>query len=70
MNIFTFFQIIIALLLIGSIMFQSRGTEAGITFGGGGQSYRSKKGLEKFLFYVTIALAALFACISILAVLI
>lgn len=58
---------IIAVLLIGSVILQQRGTQAGITFGGAGETYRSKRGLEKFLFYATIALAALFAGISILS---
>lgn len=47
-------------------MLQRRGSEAGIAFGGGGESFRSKKGLEQFLFYATIILAVLFAANSIL----
>lgn len=50
-------------------MLQTRGTQAGIAFGGGGETYRSKKGIEKFLLYATIVLAVLFASVSILAVL-
>ena len=67
MNFLTVFQVIIALFLIFSIILQQRGTQAGITFGGSGETYRSKRGLEKFLFYATIFLAALFAGISILS---
>lgn len=67
MQAFSFVQIFVAALLVGSIILQSRGTEAGITFGGTGQSYRSKRGIEKFLFYLTIFLAVLFASISILS---
>jgi len=63
-------QVAVSLILIVVIMLQNRGTDVGVAFGGTSQSYRSKKGLEKFLFYATIVLAALFASLSILAVLI
>lgn len=59
-------DIVIALLLVVSVLMQTRGTSVGIAFGGGGESYRSKKGIEKFLFYATIILATIFAAISIL----
>ncbi len=66
MNIFAVVQIILSLLLVVAIILQRRGSEAGIAFGGGGESFRSKKGLEQFLFYSTIILAVLFAANSIL----
>lgn len=69
MNIFTTLQIVISLLLIISVIMQSRGTQAGITFGGAGETFRSKRGLEKFLFYGTVVLGALFAAVSILSLL-
>lgn len=66
MNIFSIIQVILAVLLIVSVLLQQRGSEAGIAFGGGGESFRSKRGLEKFLFYATIILAIFFAANSIL----
>ncbi len=64
----TIFQIIIALLLIGAVILQNRGAGGSSSMGfGGGESYRSKRGLEKFLFYATIVLGVLFAATSILA---
>ncbi len=60
-------RIIISALLIASIILQARGSGAGMAFGGGGETYRSKRGVEKFLFYTTIVLAVLFAASSILA---
>lgn len=60
-------ELIVALLLIGSVIMQSRGTSSGMAFGGGSESYRSKRGLEKILFYATIVLAAFFALLSILS---
>lgn len=67
MSVFAIVQITIAILLIVTVMLQSRGTDAGIAFGGGSESFRSKRGLEKFLFYSTIILSILFASNSILA---
>ena len=67
MYILTIAQIIIAILLIISVILQQRGSQLGIAFGGGGESYRSKRGLEKFLFYATIVLAVIFASVSILS---
>lgn len=66
MTIFAIIQIILSVLLVVVIILQQRGSEAGIAFGGGGESFRSKRGLEKFLFYATIVLAVLFAANSIL----
>lgn len=59
---------LIAVLIIIAVVLQSRGTNLGGAFGGGGESYRSKKGVEKVLFYATIVLASLFAAISILRI--
>lgn len=70
MGILRIAEIIIAVLLIGSVLLQSRGSSLGVTFGGSGESYRSKRGLEKFLFYVTIVLAVLFASIAIFSLVI
>lgn len=70
MNILTIVQIIISVALIIVIMLQSRGDSGGMAGVGGGQSYRSKKGLEKFLFYATIVLAVLFASVSIISIII
>lgn len=69
MQILTLFQIVVALLIIVSVTFQTRGSESGIAFGGAGEGYKSKRGLEKFLFYFTVVLAAIFAAISILSLL-
>lgn len=67
MTIFIIFQLIISVLLIVTVVLQSRGSDAGLAFGGGGETFRSKRGLERVLFYATIILAVLFAANSILA---
>ncbi len=52
--------IIVSVLLTGSILLQQRGSGLGIAFGGDGNVFRTKRGLEKGLFYVTIALSCMF----------
>lgn len=68
--IITIIEMLIAVSLIVSVILQQRGTQAGVVFGGGSQTYRSKRGIEKILFYSTIVLAGLFAGFSILGALI
>lgn len=62
-------QIIICVLLITTIVLQSQGSGLSSTFGGGERVYRSKRNIEKFLIYATVALTALFAIISVLLLL-
>ena len=59
-------QIVISVLLVGSILLQARGTGLGSAWGGGGESYRSKRGVEKILLYGTVALTLLFLVLAII----
>lgn len=60
MTILNIIQLITAILLIAAILMQSRGTGLGAAFGGEGNVYRTKRGLEKTLFRGTIVLAVIF----------
>ncbi len=53
-------QIILSILLGLSILLQNRGQGLSSSFGGGGEFYRSKRGMEKFLLYFTVILTVLF----------
>ena len=57
--VFTVLQGIFAVLLIISILMQSRGTGLGAGFGGDGNVYRTKRGIEKRLQTASIAFAIL-----------
>ncbi|MFA6603917.1 MAG: preprotein translocase subunit SecG [Patescibacteria group bacterium] len=61
-------QIAVSVLLIATILLQSRGTGLGATFGGEGNIYRTKRGLEKTLFRSTIVFTVVFFALSIAAV--
>jgi preprotein translocase subunit SecG len=53
-------MILISILLSAAILLQQRSSGLGIAFGGDGNVFRTKRGLEKGLFYATIALSCLF----------
>lgn len=56
----TIAQIVVSSLLIVAILLQARGTGLGSTFGGEGNVYRTKRGVEKILFRSTIVFAVVF----------
>ncbi len=65
-NILFYVQIIVCVLLVISILLQNRAEGLGKMFGGGGEVFRTKRGLEKFLYYFTISLIILLIVISLL----
>jgi preprotein translocase subunit SecG len=59
-------QGILAVALMAAILLQQRGTGLGGAFGGEVTAYRSRRGIERTLFRLTILLAALFVVFSLL----
>ncbi len=59
-GILNIIQIIIAAFLITTILFQHRGTGVGGAFGGGGEIYYKKRGMEKIIFIASIIFSILF----------
>ena len=57
-------QMVLAVSLTGALLLQVRGGGLGGIFGQADTVYRTKRGLEKTLFQVTIVLVVLFAVIS------
>jgi len=58
-------QIVLSVVLILAILLQVRGGGLGGIFGQPGSVYRTKRGVEKTLFQLTIVLVILFIIISI-----
>jgi protein translocase SecG subunit len=64
-------EVIVAILLIGGVLLQTpKATGLGGTIGGGGDSglgggYRTRRGLERQIYYSTWVLAAIFLIVSI-----
>jgi preprotein translocase subunit SecG len=59
--------IVVSVGLLLSILFQVKGGGLGGIFGQSDTVYRTKRGVEKTLFQLTIILAVLFVAISIIA---
>lgn len=57
-------QIIVSILLIVFILLQQRGTALGAGFGGSGDFYSTKRGIQKKLFWLTVFFGALFVLLA------
>ncbi|MBQ6438317.1 preprotein translocase subunit SecG [bacterium] len=58
-------QIILGVIIVACVLLQSQ--DAGLGFwGGSGETYTTKRGLEKVIFYVTIVCIAAFVFLSLL----
>lgn len=62
--------IILSVFLTTAILLQSQGSGLGATWGGGGETYHTRRGLEKVLFYATIIGIGLFIVLSVLVFLV
>lgn len=65
MKILSIIQIVVCIFLMISILLQNRGSGLSAAFGGDFGGYYTKRGMEKFLFYFSIALSAIFLGLSI-----
>jgi preprotein translocase subunit SecG len=61
-------QVVVSVVMVISVLLQNRAEGLGTMFGGGGEVFRTKRGLEKFLYYFTIFLAVLFCALSLIIV--
>jgi preprotein translocase subunit SecG len=59
-------QAIISIVLIIVILLQQRGTAMGSAFGGSGESYSTRRGVQKKLLIITIILGTLFISLTLL----
>ncbi len=69
-NILTIVEIVIAVLLISFVLLQAKGTGFGTGFQTSGQSYTTRRGLERIVFVATLIFTTLFALVSILLLLV
>lgn len=62
-------QILLATVLVLVILLQAKGSGIGTALGGGtSSSFRTRRGVEKTLFQLTIVLSVVFLLVSIMAV--
>ena len=57
-------QIILSIVIVASILLQAQGNGFGSAWGGGGETYHTRRGVEKVVFMVTIVAIILFAAVS------
>lgn len=69
-RILPYIQIILAIILTVSILLQQSGAGIGALGGDISTAHHTKRGFEKFLFYVSIVVAILFAISAFTAILI
>ena len=70
MKLITIAQLIVAIGLTVSILLQNRGSGLSSAFGGDFGGYYTKRGVEKFLFYVSIVLGVCFIGLAIISIVI
>ncbi len=63
-------QIVFSIGIIIAVLLQPEGTGLGSTWGGGGGTYHTKRGVEKVLFYGTIVIIVLFTINSLVLLII
>ena len=59
-------QIILGVALTVAILLQARGAGLGSVFGGTGTVFKTRRGIDKMLFRITIAFAIAFCVVSVL----
>jgi len=64
-NAISVVQIIVSLMLVVFILLQAQGTGLGSTWGGGGETYHTRKGVEKIVFISTVVLIVVFILLSV-----
>ena len=57
-------QIVISISVATSILLQARGTGLSSTFGGDSTAYRSRRGIERTLFRLTVLLIAVYVLVA------
>ncbi len=65
MDVLQIAQMLISVAVATSILLQARGTGLSGTFGGESTAYRSRRGIERTLFRLTILLVIVYVLISI-----
>ncbi len=71
-NILPYVQIILSVILVTAILLQQSGAGLGGALGGGdtGSFHHTRRGFEKFLFYLSIVCGILFAVFAFLSIVI
>lgn len=64
-NIFLIINIVVSIVIVILILIQGKGAGLGSAWGGGGEFYQTRRGVEKVTLKLTVILVVLFAVISV-----
>ncbi|MDH7476592.1 MAG: preprotein translocase subunit SecG [Microgenomates group bacterium] len=65
-NFLIFLNIIISILIVLFILIQGKGAGLGSAWGGGGEFFQTRRGIEKLTLRITVILIILFLLISLI----
>lgn len=65
-QIFLIVTIVLSISIIVMILFQGRGAGLGSAWGGGGEFFQTRRGIEKWVLRITAILIALFFIVSVI----
>jgi len=64
-NIVLILNIVVSLIIIGLILMQGKGAGLGSAWGGAGEMFQTRRGVEKIVLKATIAVVVIFFAISV-----
>ncbi len=64
-NIVLILNIIVSLIIIGLILMQGKGAGLGSAWGGAGEMFQTRRGVEKIVLKATVAVIVIFFAISV-----
>jgi protein translocase SecG subunit len=69
-SLFNYITVLTAIVIITTVLLQSRGSSLGASFGGGeSEGYRTRRGAERGIYYTTIGAGFIFVLSVLLSIL-
>jgi len=65
-NVLLIVNIIVSILIVTLILIQGKGAGLGSAWGGGGEMFQTRRGIEKVTLRITVILIAIFFIVSII----
>ena len=66
-NILLIINIVVAIAITGLILLQGKGAGLGSAWGGGGEMFQTRRGIEKVTLRITVALIVIFFVLSLIS---
>jgi len=66
-NILLIVNIVVAISITGLILLQGKGAGLGSAWGGGGEMFQTRRGIEKVTLRITVALIVVFFVLSVIS---